>query len=275
MDTNLYNQYFTEYSKSVFNIENNLKFWESFLSTSVEKYVDENNTVFNRELFTSIFTIYNRPLEIDKTWIYESQLSHKIDIFDLKLSNHNFFDWVMCLSLIDVYNNVELLLFQVIGIRYFPTFKNPSLGKDEKNKLIKKIVSHLESNKIKCNKKNNQFLLDLMKFECPNYSRFLELKLNNECEDNWEDFYSFFSTLRNIITHQGVITLKHISLLKSKSKYLYNTYFELSDNEGNQILKPKEGLFFNFLTLVNDFSANTTKYIADEIDLEFIGFIRV
>ena len=273
MDDNLFKKSFTEYSKSVFKIENDLKFWRNFLTHSIEKYEIDNE--YNREVFSAIFTIYNRPLEHNNTWLYTSELDHKIEIIDLKSFNDNFFDWIMSLSLVSVYNSVELLLLQIIRIRTFPTLKDPSLGRDEKNKLIQEIGNYLVTNDLKVIKKNNLFLLDFIKSECPNYSNFLKLKLNNDWDVNWESFYFFISTLRNIITHQGNVTTGNVNLLKSISKELFDTYFILFHFNGNSILKPKdESSFFNFLSLINDFSGNTTKYIADEIDLRFIGFRR-
>lgn len=63
------------------------------------------------------------------------------------------------------------------------------------------------------------------------------------------------------------------NVLNSIAPDIYHRYFEQSRNsQAAEILKPKDGdNFIGLLSRMNDFAANTIKFIADEQSLSFLG----
>ena len=70
-----------------------------------------------------------------------------------------------------------------------------------------------------------------------------------------------------------IISHDNRNSLNSVAKDIFNHYFvQPIDTKDAEILKPKdEQYFLNFVRQVNDFAANTIKFIADENDFVFIG----
>ena len=86
-------------------------------------------------------------------WLHCSNETFTIEIDDLMHNSNSFFNWIMNLSLIRMYNAVELLLLRAIRERYFATLADPAAGKKGTNKLLAEIKSHLKSHHQDCNTK--------------------------------------------------------------------------------------------------------------------------
>jgi hypothetical protein len=94
----------------------------------------------------------------------------------------------------------------------------------------------------------------------------------------WDEFYEFFSILRNVITHHAMIITPDIrNNLNSVAKDAFNHYFiQPSNTTDIDILKSKdEHHFLYFVSHVNDFVANAVKFIAGETNFAFIGLHKV
>lgn len=274
-DQEHYKSYFDDYAKSVFQIENDLKFWTHFLTMSIDKYKIENPE--NRWISQSGFSLFNRDINGDNDWLYISKIKSTIEIDDLKSHSNNFFTWVMNLSLIRMDSYLELLLLQSIQHKYFPLLENPNNGKKQTTRIITEITSYLKINNQNFSTKNNRHLILFIKLKSVEAKTFFENKMNINWQTNWEAFYEFLSTLRNIITHHGMLVSQNKrNEIKSIAGDIFIHYFDQPlDKESSQILKPRnEHLFVNFLSEINDFASNTVKFIAEEENLNFLGFYK-
>jgi hypothetical protein len=102
----------------------------------------------------------------------------------------------------------------------------------------------------------------------------LKLKVNVQRAIKWEGLYEFFSILRNVITHHAMIITPDIrNQINSIAKDIFRDYFIQPTNQTEIfILKVKnENDFLYFISHVNNFIANTLKFIVDESDFKFIG----
>jgi hypothetical protein len=267
-----YRYFFDNYLKSAFQTEIDLRFWKHFLSESIEKYKSENPE--NRWISESGFSLFNIQPNGLNTWLHVSQETSSIEIKDLKGHSDNFFIWIMNLAIIRIYNSVELLLLQSIQYKYFPNLQNPNKSKKEANKLIAEIKNSLNTSGEIVETTNNKYLILFLKTKSKNYEDFLKVKINEDWQINWNEFYEFFSILRNIIAHHGMIVTQDVrNNLNSFAGDAFRHYFEQPINKKSiEILKPNsEHLFLNFVGHINDFAANSIKFLADETNFEFIG----
>lgn len=268
-----YKNYFDEYIKSVSQIEIDIRFWKHFLTMSIEKYKTENP--INRWISQSGFSLYNIPADGKNVWLHSSNETFSIEIDDLTAHNNNFFVWIMNLSLIRMYNAVELLLLQAIRHKYFPSLADPIVGKKETNKVIEQIKVYLKNNSQTVDTKNNRYIILFLKLNSVEIDNFYDNSVNSvNWKTNWINFYELFSILRNVITHHGMLISQSIrNELNSIARDIFIHYFEQPTNrKSTEILKPKdEQYFLNFINHINDFAGNTVKFIAGQSDLKFIG----
>ncbi|MDP1765222.1 MAG: hypothetical protein Q8L07_15180 [Sediminibacterium sp.] len=176
-----------------------------------------------------------------------------------------------------MYSYLELLLLQSIQHKYFPLIENPNKGKRQTSRVIAEIIAYLKLNNHDFTTKNNKHLILFIKLKSVEAKTFFENKMNINWQTNWEAFYDFLSILRNIITHHGMLLSQNKrNELKSIAGDIFMHYFEQSlDKTSSEILKPKnEHLFLNFLSDINDFASNTVKFIAEEENLNFLGFYK-
>lgn len=273
-----YKVFFDNYRESVSKTEIDLRFWKHFLSMSIEKYQLENPE--NRRINQSGFSLYNiEPVGMHQ-WLHISPETFEIEIKDLEEHRDNFFTWIMNLSIIRIYNSVELLLLQSIQHKYFQNLEDPSKGKKQTNKIISEVKKYLTTNNLSIDSTNNRYLILFLKSMCRNFETFLQIKTNPtpNWKTNWNEFYEFVSTLRNVITHHAMIVTPSIrNNLNSIAGDVFTHYFESPiNNSESEILKPKDGdIFLNFIHQINDFVANSVKFIADEPDFKFIGLYKV
>lgn len=268
-----YKNYFDEYIKSVSQIEIDIRFWKHFLTMAIEKYKSEN--LVNRWISQSGFSLYNIPADGKNVWLHSSNETFSIEIDDLTIHSNNFFVWIMNLSLIRMYNAVELLLLQAIRHKYFTTLADPINGKKETNKVIEQIKEYLKNNGQEVDTKNNRYIILFLKLNSNDIDDFYGNSVNSvNWKTNWINFYELFSILRNVITHHGMLISQSIrNEVNSIAGDIFIHYFEQPVNrKSTEILKPKdEQYFLNFINHINDFAGNTVKFIAGQSDLKFIG----
>lgn len=242
------------------------------MSNSITEYKVKNPE--NRWINQSGFSLFNIKIDGSKTWLHLSPQTSSIEIKDLDIHSDNFFIWVMNLSLIRIYNSVELLLLQSIQNKYFPNLKPITNNRKEINKTTAEIKNFLKLNNQPVDTTNNRYLIEFLKLKSQDFSKFLQKKVNKDWKNTWSEFFELFSILRNIVTHQAmIISHDNRNSLNSVAKDIFNHYFvQPIDTKDAEILKPKdEQYFLNFVRQVNDFAANTIKFIADENDFVFIG----
>lgn len=169
-----YKLVFDDYVKSALHIERDISFWRHFLHMSIDNYKKENPE--NRWINKSIFSVYDIPEKTYRAHLVKYNKTLTIEIKDLIDHNHNFFTWIMNLSLSRLYNCIELLLIQSIHLKYFPLFDAPTKGKKETNKIIKALKDELIHANELSNTKNNRHLIAYLKLKSPSYKMFLEKK---------------------------------------------------------------------------------------------------
>ena len=268
-----YKNYFDDYIKCVLQVQDDIRFWKHFLTISIDKYKADNP--INRWISQSGFSLYNIPSDGKDIWLNCSDETFTIEIDDLTHHSNNFFNWVMSLSLIRMYNAVELLLLRAIQNKYFPALRDPIVGKKETNKVIAEIKNYLKNNNQDIDAKNNRHIILFLKFNSVEITSLYNNSVNCvNWKTSWENFYELFSVLRNIIAHHGMMISQGVrNEINSIAGDIFNHYFEQPINKKNdEILKIKdEQYFLNFINHIHDFAGNTVKFVAGENDLKFIG----
>ena len=271
-----YKSYFNEYLKTAFQIDVDLRFWKHFLSTSIQNYKLENPE--NRWINETGFSLYNIQPDGLNTWLHVSKETSSIEIKDLETHSDNFFTWIMNLSIIRIYNAAELFLLQSIQLKYFPSLHPVNNNKKNANKIIAEIRNYFSANGQSFDTTNNRYLIEFLKDKSSDFSSFLQLKVNMDWTTKWDEFYEFFSILRNVITHHAMIITPAIrNNLNSIAKDAFNHYFiQPSNTTDIDILKSKdEHHFLYFVSHVNVFVGNAVKFIAEETNFSFIGLDKV
>ncbi len=270
-----YLDYFNEYKEVAFQTEVDLGFWTNFLSANIKEFQSKNP--INTWIHDAGFSMYNiNPNGLD-TWLHMSPDSITIEIRDLETQRQIFFNWIMNLSIVRLYNASELLILKSIHFKFFSSIKIND-NKKGINKIIAEIRNYLLANSLPFDTTNNRYLLEFIKHKSPEFLQFLNLKLNIDWQTKWKDFYELFSILRNIITHNAMIVTNDIkNNINSIAKDVFNYYFtQLDKTKDFTILKPKDQHHFTAFTgYMNTFTANCVKFIAGESDFIFISLYKL
>lgn len=260
---------FEFYKESIFNIDNDLRFWKSFLKSSINQYPKKDD----RDINIAIFCAYDYQHDNINGILKSHKKVYKIKTSELETKRIEFFNWIMNLSILKAYNSLEILILQSIQIAYFPSMPNPIEGKKQNDKIQKKIKDFLETSSIKINTKNNAHIVQFLRIKCSKLDCFFNLPMNVDLTTKWVDFFNFISILRNIVAHCGMIVQPDIhNEIKSKAKDIFERYFEIKQNvNGLPTLIPKNEEFTNFLNYINSLSVSIYKFVFNENDLTFIG----
>lgn len=268
-----YQGFFVKYQNTVHQIEVDIRFWKHFLTISIDRYKLENPE--NRWIHQSGFSIYDISLDGLGGWLKSSEMVSSIEINDLDQHSNKFFIWIMNLAIITIYNSLELFFLQIIQYKFFPSLEDPKKGKKYANKINSEIKDFLKAQLKKVDTVNNRHIISFLKEKSLLCKQFLGLPVNHvNWSTNWENFYEFFSILRNIITHDGMIVSKNTNNnLKSIAGDIFSHFFKpIRGNGDSEILQVKnEEYFLNFIILVNDLAGNSVKFVAEKSDLKFIG----
>jgi hypothetical protein len=149
------------YSGVVFSISNDLIFGQTFLPAAIqahrEKYPQQTR------FFESGLYAYNINLSDNKGWLHGLGLSVEITKDSLEASRERFFMWIRLLSIVRIYNALELLLYGIIETRYLPsaTLQQPM------RKLKTLILTELKNDGVSTGTKNNAFLLTYLGHRSP------------------------------------------------------------------------------------------------------------
>ena len=270
---NIYNEYFHHFKAISWQIEADIRFWKHFLDFSIDRYKKENP--INRKILESGFSIYNWNHIKDTAWLASSNETLSKEIIDLDAHGKEFFHWIMNLSIVRVYNSLELLLLRAVKEKYFPNLSDPLSGKKETDAVIAAVKTALKNQQLKVDTKNNRYLIAFLITTNAETKKFYGNSINNAgFKTNWINFFEFFSILRNVIAHHSmIIETDVLNNIKSIAADVFSHYFDDQNSKNTAIvLKPKsEDYFLNFLNHINDFAGNTLKFLADEKNLNFIG----
>lgn len=260
---------FNIYKKSIFEIENDLRFWKRFLTASIKTY-EEND---ERTIHQAIFTAYDHEFQKIGGKLKRAEEVYETKTTDLAKRRNEFFIWVMNLSILKAYNSIEILLLQLIQLRYFDVLEDPINGKSQTDKVTSKICEVLKQNGIRPEKRNNRYLIDFLAMKSQKLNSFFELPMNVDLKTKWAGFFNFVSILRNVVAHCGMIL--HLDVkneIKSVAKDIFERYFETSvGDEGLPKLSPRVEEFGNFINYLNSFSVSVLKFAFDQDNLNFIG----
>ncbi|BDQ12124.1 hypothetical protein [Sediminibacterium sp. TEGAF015] len=268
-----YKTFFTHYQDTVHQLDTDIRFWKHFLAISIERYKADNPD--NRWIHQSGFSIYDISSDGLKSWLHSSSKVLTIEIDDLTEQSNNFFAWVMNVSIIRIYNSLELLLLQTIQFKYFPLLESPIKGKKFANKVTSEIKNYLKAKSLNTDTVNNRHLIQFLKSNSALCKQLMEVPVNHvNWKTNWENFYELLSILRNIITHDGMIVSKNThNTIKSIAADIFIHFFKpITGKEDLETLQVKnEEYFLHFVTLINDLAGNVLKFVAEKPDLNFIG----
>lgn len=261
------------YVNSVYNISTDIKIWQSIIGKIVDEY--ENEGLAERDLFSSIFTIY----DIDKTSgngllkVFQND-NIKITTKNLREQKKSFFRWIINSSILKIYNSVEILLQSVI-LEEFLNHESKNFGKKD-IKLINKEISECFQNENlgKLNSHNNRHLIDYLKFKSSSVEEFMKNKVRIDLQSNWEEFFELISILKNVVVHNGMLIEKDtLNSIRNSARDIFERYFstKLKVDELT-LLDPNLPQILNFINMINEFAVNMVKFIKNEDDLQFSGF---
>jgi len=261
---------FDNYKKIVFPTTNDINFWHSVVKWAISEYQSKPPSLGIN--FESVFTTH----DLDYKSFHGLLKVHK-EIFTIKtihLESHSqsFFIWVMNLSIIKIYNASETFLLNTIGFIYFPNIKYRNNNKKFHELIQREIKNHLKHKNFKFDTKNNKHLILFLKSKSSKFKTFINRKINVDLNTKWEDFFELISILRNVIAHQGMaVTLDNINEINSKAKDVFQKHFNLSEDlDGYLQILPDKERFVGFIDLINKFTLNTIKFIADKPDFTFL-----
>jgi hypothetical protein len=262
---------FDTYKNTVFMIETDLSFWQSFIKLSIKDYQSKPSRP--EVIFQAIFHAYNINPKTNSGFLKTVKTNYSRKTVDLEMQSGDFFVWIMLLSMLKTYNALENLLLQSIQIKYYPLLKDPILSKNACDAIHREIKNNLISIGVKPDPKNNRHLIDFIKTKSSLIKSFLILPVRVDLITSWEDFFELISILRNIVAHHGtIISSDTHNLIKSKAKDLFERHFVLKEEgAGYNHIKPIQEQFLNFLNYYNDYSVNVVKLIFNQNDLTFIG----
>ena len=151
---------FEIYRDSVFVVDTDLLFWQSFLKILIDEYKSKSSRP--DEVFSARFPVYNIDVLTNMGHLKTHKKDLSIKTLDLAKHSDDFFAWVTNLSILKIYNALEVFLFQAIQLRYFPNHKNPIDSKKSTELIKKEINLYLKSHNISVDKKTTDTLFSFL-----------------------------------------------------------------------------------------------------------------
>lgn len=288
-DTFDINDAFNSFLNDVYRTLDDYTLFTSILYNTIESIQNTSE----RSLYSSGLIVRNINSKSGNITDVNSLRSRDIDTLNIQDSYTHYNTILTTLILLKMYNSLEIFLFQSIWVKHYSAiFKNPSFSKNESDKLINAMKTECGCK----DTKNNKFLIEYIKYKHPSYVNFLKLKASKgfkKANENFENFFDFFSTIRNTIAHNSSLINKDI--INGFRGHFFKHFFQTSTIASDIIhYNPKEfeskkiniknnSLVFNFKepTLINDFTqivldfaVNTIKEISNEDNLDFLGTLE-
>lgn len=262
-----------KFVKSVYDTSTDISVWKSILEKVVEEH--QNEDLVERELFTSIFTIYDINKTSGNGWlkVYRGE-SVKITTKNLGEQKQSFFRWIMNSSILKIYNSFEMLIQEVVAKEYLNQ-KIMSFGKKNVSAVRNEINQFLTTNNLgKLDTKNNRHFIKYLKHKSSPVEEFLQKPVRIDLNTNWENLFELISILRNVIAHNGMMIEKDtLNEIKQTAKDIFERHFEVKTKIDDLILlDPKQEQIQSFINLINECAINLVKFVKNEDDLEFCSF---
>ena len=262
-----------QYVNSVYNVSTDIKIWQSIIGRIVYEY--ESEGLEERDLFSSIFTIY----DIDKSSgngllkVFQNN-NVRITTKNLRKQKESFFRWIINSSILKIYNSVEILLQSVIS-EEFLNKDSENFGKKELKLINKEIRDCFQNENLgKYDTRNNRHLIQYLKFKSSSVEEFMKNKVRIDLQSNWEEFFELISILRNVVAHNGMLIEKDtLNNIRNSARDVFERYFstELKVDELT-ILNPNQQQVLNLINMINEFAVNMVKFMKNESNRQFSGF---
>jgi ribosomal protein L31E len=262
---------FEIYKGTVFMVDVDLKFWQSFMKLSIKDYKIKYTQT--DDIFQSVFNVYNIDPKTSRGLLKTMKSSYSRKSIDLEDQSKDFFTWIMILAILKMYNALELFLLYSIHLKFSPSLKDPLQSKKAIGIVQNEIKKNLTQSNIKLDLKNNRQIIEFLKAKSTSIKSFLSLPVRTDLTTNWENFFELISILRNMVAHHGtIITRDAQNEINSKAKDVFDRYFEVSKNKnGYSTLKPRLEQFPNLIHFFNDFAINVVKLLFNQSDLTFLA----
>jgi hypothetical protein len=261
---------YRRYMDTLFQINNDLHFWDTFLSNKINEIV-LNDPDPGRSAFESGFYVYDIPHNSQQGWLKNLNLEFEKAMSDLPEWFKEFFGRTTNLYIAKGYNEMELLLLEVIHRIYFPEIIDDIRERSYYRKVEGKIKEFFKNKGEEFDTKNDRHIIKFLKNQSSDYLIFLQMHPRINYSNDWEGFFEFVSILRNSASHiKSVFTTDGMNALKSQFQEFLDAFFTVVNlNEGYFTLIPKDD--DNLWSLINDFTANTIKILVGESNLKFLS----
>lgn len=263
---------FNDYKSSVWSIDVDLHYWQSFLKWSITEYQKTEN--LPEIIFKAGYFVYDIDHSSQAGWL---KSNHNESFFikrsELDFHRKKFMNWVMNLAIVRAYNAIELFFLHLTNIYFLNNDKDQVLNKKDIDTVLIQIKRFLKEKNICYDTKNNRHLIQYFKNQSGNFSDFLEKAIRIDLKTNWENFFELLSVLRNVIAHNAmIVTMDTRNEINSKSQDIFQRHFNLSmGSNGLYYLQPNENIFNNLMMLINDFTINSIKHITNQKNISFLG----
>lgn len=266
-----------KYISSVYQIATDIWVWTEMLKKTIANLEKESNPP--QTFFSSIFTVYDIDSGSNNGLlnIYSNE-SKQISTHNINDQKEDFLRWVRCLSILRIYNAIEIFVLSSIYDHYF---KGEISFENYRNKsylITEEIRKYFVVNNLgKFDTTNNKHLIKFLSHKEPELKIFFSQKVRVDLNTDWQQFFELLSLLRNVVAHNSMLLTKDaLNQIKSQAKDIYERHFS-NDIVVDELilLNPHEAKFSNLLSMVNDFTLNTVKLIKGEPNLNFGGFYKV
>lgn len=261
---------FEEYKLTVLSTNSDLQFWNAFIKWSINEYQQKNTKP--EVLYEAIFAAYNFINDSNRGFLKTHRKFLSIKTAELEYHRKELFIWIMNFAIIKIYNALEIFIIKSINYTYFPKLQNHVDNKKAVNEIINEMKNYLKANNIKCETRNNKYLIQFLKSKSTAFSKFINMKMSIDLNTNWEDFFELISILRNSVAHQKMqCSTDTENEINSKAKDIFQRQFSLlKDDMGYLNIQPIEEKFSDFIMHINSFALNTVKHISMQPDLDFL-----
>jgi hypothetical protein len=153
---------FTDYKSSVWSIDVDLHYWQSFLKWAIAEYQKIGN--LPEIIFEAGYFVYDID-HSSQAGFLKSDYNVNLIIKRSELDFHRaeFINWVMNFAIVRAYNAIELFFLQLINIHFFKNQKNKYLNKKDIDKIQNQIKIFLTANNICYDTKNNRHIIQFFK----------------------------------------------------------------------------------------------------------------
>lgn len=259
----------SDFQKSIHHLDSDLNFWNHFvIKWAIPEYQTKNKA---QVIHSSAYSTYDNVAETGEGWLKLHHDIREIHSDDLKLHSKVLFCWVEGLSIVRVYNALEILLLQAIDVVYFGEAVKPLTRKNDVDDIHQRIEAVLGGKK---DRKNNKHLIAFLRLKSEEFNKWVDKPVRKGMSANWEEFFYLISILRHAVVHQGLLINRDLlNEIKSRECYeIFSKHFDLIDLENNSFeLQPIQENFKGFIGMSVQFAVNTLKFVSKQSDVSFLG----